>query len=402
VLTHVKELPVPLDQRKQEILKAVVDDYIETAEPVGSKNLIARHAFSVSSATIRNEMAELEEQGYLEHPHTSSGRIPSDKGYRAYVDNLLRPIDLPVEEAERIRACLRDCLDEVTELIRRATSILSENTGYTSLILTPQLRKGQLKQIKMLMIEPGRALVVVVLAAGVVKDRLVRIPSVIDSAQLMQVAAAIEEGLSGMKLDDITLVTVASAARKSELPESLLNQVLYEAYIAIKQADNLEVYMDGTNKVLSYPEFHDIHKARGFFDALSRDKLIAGYMNELREDDAFTSSPETEANQSAEPVHSTRESGLQIAGPGLSRDSRRPAYMVRIGQEIALDGLSDCSFVTTAYRIGETVAGHMGVIGPRRMAYDKVISNINFIKMALDDQMRRITGIEAETEEKET
>lgn len=386
-----------LDQRKQNILKAVVDDYIETAEPVGSKNLITRHSFNVSSATIRNEMAELEEQGYLEHPHTSSGRVPSDKGYRAYVDSLLRPTDIPIEEADRIRASLRACLDEVTELIRKATSILSENTGYTSLILTPQLRKSQLKQIKMLMIEPGRALVVVVLAAGVVKDRLARIPSMIDSAQLMQVANAIEEGLSGMKLDDITLVTVASAARKTTLPDSLLNQVLYEAYIAIKQADNLEVYIDGTNKMLTYPEFHDIHKVKGFYDALSRDGLIAGYMNELRDDEPAIEESCRAGSSTERPVQDSIENRLQISGPHA--DTRRPAYMVRIGQEIALDGLSDCSFVTTTYRVGETVAGHMGVIGPRRMAYDKVISNINFIKVALDEQMRKIAGLGAETED---
>ncbi len=381
-----------LDHRKQEILKAVVDDYIETAEPVGSKNLIARHAFHVSSATIRNEMAELEEQGYLEHPHTSSGRVPSDKGYRSYVDSLLRPRDIPPEEADRIRACLNDCLDEVTDLIRRATSVLSENTGYTSLVLTPQLRKSQLKQIKMLMIEPGRALVVVVLEAGVVKDRLVRIPQMVDSAQLMQVAAAIEEGLSGMKLDDITLVTVASAARKTTIPESVLNQVLYEAYIAIKQADNLEVYMDGSSKMLGYPEFRDINKARGFLDALSRDKLIAGYMNEIGEDE-----PESLESDRDGSVQSDMPTGLALTHG--RNDGRKPAYMVRIGQEIALDGLSDCSFVTTSYRIGDTVAGHMGVIGPRRMAYDKVISHINFIKTALDDRMRKIAGVDTETEE---
>lgn len=387
---------MPLDQRKQEILKAVVDDYIETAEPVGSKNLIARHAFSVSSATIRNEMAELEEQGYLEHPHTSSGRVPSDKGYRSYVDSLLRPRDLSPEDADRIRSCLADCLDEVTDLIRRATSVLSENTGYTSLVLTPQLRKSALKQIKMLMIEPGRALVVVVLEAGVVKDRLVRVPSMIDSAQLMQVASAIEEGLSGMKLDDITLVTVASAARKTAVPESLLNQVLYEAYIAIKQADNLEVYMDGSSKMLSYPEFRDINKAKGFLDALGRDKLIAGYMNELRDDEPIELDVDMDQQDSAG-RHFPEKTGLSLTRN--RRDSRQPAYMVRIGQEITLDGLADCSFVTTSYRIGDTVAGHMGVIGPRRMAYDKVISNINFIKMALDDRMRKIIGHETETEE---
>ncbi|HAL73737.1 MAG TPA: heat-inducible transcription repressor HrcA, partial [Clostridiales bacterium] len=242
-----------LDERKKSILKAVIDDYITTAEPVGSKLLVSKYRFNVSPATIRNEMADLEELGYLEQPHTSAGRIPSDKGYREYVDSLLRVEQLSEEEEEKIRLIMRDSLDELTGLIRKASNILSEKTGYVSLALSPQLNRSHLQQIKMLMIEPGRALVVVVLSAGVVKDRLVRIPDVLDASQLMQIAAAIEEGLSGMTLDDITLVTVATAARNTRLPDNLLNQVMYEAYVAIKQADNLELYMDGRHKLLSYP-----------------------------------------------------------------------------------------------------------------------------------------------------
>ncbi|MGI6326008.1 MAG: heat-inducible transcriptional repressor HrcA [Saccharofermentanales bacterium] len=365
-----------LDERKRNILKAVVDDYIATAEPVGSKALVNRYHFNVSSATIRNEMAELEDQGYLEQPHTSAGRIPSDKGYRAYVDSLLQIEDLTAAEEEKIRVVMRNSLDELTGMIRRASTLLSEKTGYTSLALSPKLNHSHLQQIKMLMIEPGRALVVVVLSAGVVKDRLARVPEVLDAAQLAQIAAAIEEGLSGMKLDDITLVTVATAARNIRLPENLLNQVMYEAYVAIKQADNLEVYMEGSHKLLSYPEFQDVHKAREYLDILNRDGIIAGYMTELKEpsiliEDDEDSDPDDHAETSP-------------ARP-------RASYVVRIGQEIMLEGLTDCSFVTTTYKMGDVVAGRIGVIGPRRMAYGKVISNISFIKQILNEEIRRLT-----------
>jgi heat-inducible transcriptional repressor len=365
-----------LDERKRNILKAVVDDYIATAEPVGSKALVNRYHFNVSSATIRNEMAELEDQGYLEQPHTSAGRIPSDKGYRAYVDSLLQIEDLTAAEEEKIRVVMRNSLDELTGMIRRASTLLSEKTGYTSLALSPKLNHSHLQQIKMLMIEPGRALVVVVLSAGVVKDRLARVPEVLDAAQLAQIAAAIEEGLSGMKLDDITLVTVATAARNIRLPENLLNQVMYEAYVAIKQADNLEVYMEGSHKLLSYPEFQDVHKAREYLDILNRDGIIAGYMTELKEpsiliEDDEDNDPDDHAETSP-------------ARP-------RASYVVRIGQEIMLEGLTDCSFVTTTYKMGDVVAGRIGVIGPRRMAYGKVISNISFIKQILNEEIRRLT-----------
>ena len=385
-----------LDERKRSILRAVIDDYIATAEPVGSKSLVSKYHFNVSPATIRNEMADLEEMGYLEQPHTSAGRIPSDKGYREYVDSLLRVEELTEEEEDRIRMIMRDSLDELTGLIRKASNILSEKTGYVSLALSPQLNRSHLQQIKMLMIEPGRALVVVVLSAGVVKDRLVRIPDVLDASQLMQIAAAIEDGLSGMTLDDITLVTVATAARHTRLPDNLLNQVMYEAYVAIKQADNLELYMDGTNKLLSYPEFQDIHKAKEYLDTLSRDGIIAGYLSEIKDQSADGSEegPFCEYPQ-------IRQSGYRLCDADFQEsDSRqsRPSYVVRIGQEIMLEGLKDCSFITTTYKIGDIVAGRIGVIGPRRMTYGKVISNISFVKQTLNDHIRRLACGEDRTE----
>lgn len=374
-----------LNARKNLILKAVVDDYIGTAEPVGSKSLVNKYSFNVSPATIRNEMAELEELGYLEQPHTSAGRVPSDKGYRAYVDHLLQVEDLPQKEAEVIRSYLRENMDEVTQLIRRAASVLSEKTDYTSLVLSPQYRKSHLKQIKMLMIEPGRALVVVVLSAGVVKDRLVRIPEMLDAQQLMQVASAIEDGLSGMTLDDITLVTVAAAARHTPLPESLINQVMYEAYLSIKQADQLDLYLDGSHRLLAQPEFQDVRKAHDFLETLNRDKLVAGYMSELKEDQDI--------------IHGDYEKNEELVNNGTHikcHAADDPAYMVRIGQEILLDGLKECSFITTSYKIGDTVAGKIGVIGPKRMAYGKVISHINFVKMTVNEQIRRLANGEDE------
>ncbi len=366
----MSELTV-LDERKKNILKAVVDDYIATAEPVGSKALVSKYNFNVSSATIRNEMAELEALGYLEQPHTSAGRVPSDKGYRAYVDNLVQVDDLSDEEITVIRQSFQDSIAELTGLVRKASNVLSDQTGYLSLALSPRLRSSYLQQVKMLMIEPGRALVVVVLSAGVVKDRLVRIPELLSASQLMQVAAAIEEGLAGMTIDDITLVTVASAARNAPLPDSLLNQVLYEAYVSIKQADNLELFIAGQHQLLSYPEFHDIGKTRCFFNTLARNGMIAGYMNEMKDNQLSAGSAAENDEQ---------------------KDDQQPAYMIRIGQEITLEGMQDCSLVTTTYKLGDYVAGKIGVIGPRRMAYNKVIANISFVKHTVNEHLRQLAG----------
>ena len=348
-----------LDDRKKQVLQAIVDDYVTTYEPVGSKALIERHDFTVSSATLRNEMAELERMGYIEKPHTSAGRIPSDKGYREYVNSLLKVDTLTEEEREEITDRVTDSVNEVTDLLRNATNAVSEKTGYISLAMTPRFKDSYLSQLKILMIEPGKALVVVVLSAGVVKDRLVRIPNFITDAQMFDISTAVEHALSGMPLDEITLVTVASSLKGSKIPESLLNQVIFEAYTAIKQAERLDMYLEGEHRMLSLPDFHELSRARDLLGTLSKDGLVAGYVNEMESSKAQSGSKDT--------------------------------YMVRIGQEIALEGLSDCSFVTTTYNVGDTLSGNIGVIGPKRMEYSKVISQINFVRKVVNDEIRKLT-----------
>lgn len=351
-----------LDERKKLILKAVVDDYIATAEPVGSKALAVRGDFNISSATIRSEMAELEEEGYLIHPHTSAGRIPTDKGYRVYVDNLMRIPEPDEKDTRKVKEFFAESFDEISDVLEHASKALADSTGYTSLTLTPRLRKSQLKQIKILMIEPGKVLMVVVLEEGVVKDRLVRVSDIFDEKQLYRIAEAVESGLSGMPIEEITFIAVAAAGKKTELPESILNQILYEAYVSIKQADSLGVYMDGTNQMLNYPEFFEIDKAKNFMDTLSERGMVAGYMDEVNSD----------------------------LGDGAAwGDGRRP-YMIRIGQEIALTGLKDCSFITTLYSTGHKIAGSIGVIGPRRMDYGKVVSSIGFVRTKVNEELKKI------------
>ncbi len=353
---------MPLDERKKMILQAIVDDYVSTYEPVGSKSLIDRHNFSVSSATLRNEMAELEKMGLIEKPHTSAGRIPSDKGYREYVNSLMRIDVISEEECEDIQNRISESVDEVTDLLKNAANTLSEKTGYVSVALTPRLQKSYLTQLKMLMIEPGKALVVVVLSEGVVKDKLVRIPNFLTDEQVMQISRSVESNLLGKPLDEITLITVATSVKDSTIPDSLLNQVLYEAYTAIKQADRLDVFLDGEHRMLSLPEFNSVSRARSFLDTLSRDGMVAGYVNEL--------------NSFAKDSHYMNNEN---------------SYMIRIGQEIALEGLEDCSFITTTYNLGDTLTGNIGIIGPKRMEYSKVISQINFVRKTLNDEIKRLT-----------
>ncbi len=348
-----------LDDRKKQVLQAIVDDYVTTYEPVGSKSLIERHDFTVSSATLRNEMAELEKLGLLEKPHTSAGRIPSDKGYREYVDSLMRVDDLTESEKKEIEGRISESVDEVTDILKNAADTLSETTGFVSLALSPRLQGSYLMQLKILMIEPGKALVVVVLSAGVVKDKVVRIPNFLTNEQLYKISSAVERHVAGKSLDEITYITLATSAKEeSEIPESMLNQVLYEAYTAIKQADRLDVYLQGEHRMLSLPDFSELSRARDLLGTLSKDGMVAGYVNEIE--------------------RTARDEG------------RDDTYMIRIGQEIALEGLDDCSFITTTYKLGDTISGNIGIIGPKRMDYSKVISQINFVRKKINDNIKRI------------
>lgn len=352
-----------LDERKRQVLNAVVNDYVHLAEPVGSKALLSRHNLGVSSATIRNEMAELEEMGYLEQPHTSAGRVPSDKGYRAYVDSLVRVEDLSPQDRAFYKQAMTKNVSEIRDIIELAAGTLADSTQLTSLILTPTYGESELKQVRIMQIEPGKAVVVVVLSAGVVRDRLIHISDVISQDQLEQIARSVEMALSGQKLSEISLLAVTDAGQQEDIPESLLRQVLYETYIAIKQAENIDVYMKGSHQLLKQPEFSDPGKAHQVLDTISQNGLVAGYLTDLVADEIKD-----------------------------GRMDKQSAFAIRIGQEIALEGLEDCSFVTTTYRLGDEIKGKLAVVGPKRMEYSKIISKVDFINHALEEKYQELSS----------
>lgn len=342
-----------MENRKQKILRALVDEYVQRAEPVASKQLAQREDLAYSSATIRNEMAELEFEGYLEKPHTSAGRIPSDKGYREYVNHLVQPTPLSLEKKKQMEVIVEKEFLNLTDMIKEAAQSLSFATGYTALAISPNYAHSYIKQIKMLLLEPGKALVLLVLSAGLVKDQIVNVPQQLKEEELNLLAQAIEQGLSGKKIDEVTLVTVEACAEDLHMPDVFLNQVLAEAYMAIKQAEHLDSYLLGLPNLLKHPEFSSSSKAKHVLDCLSKEGLLAGYLSE---------------NQ--------------------GRFSENSRYMIRIGQEIALDALKDCSFVTTNIEVGQDMYGSIALIGPKRMAYDEVISGIYYMKHVLENKVQ--------------
>ena len=367
-----------MDDRAKMILQAIVNSYVELCEPVGSKYLVEKYNLNLSSATVRNVMSWLEEEGYLEKPHTSAGRVPSDKGYRAYVNNLPYLPPISVKKQAEFRDYLDKQIDEASDLIIRAADYLAEQTAFVSIALSPDYSSAQLQQLKILMIEPGSALVVLVISAGIVHDRLIRVPDLLDRDQLNRIGNAVEAAVKGKALNDITLLMVTTAAEDTDLPEALINQVAYETYTSIKQMDNLDVYIDGSHRLLGQPEFQDIDRAQRFFHAINKPQIVAVYMSDIQKEEADLRA-EKKQEESADSVSLDNESEAETT------KQKRDAYMLRIGQEIALQGLEDMSFISTVYRISDEISGQLAVIGPKRMRYGEIISQVQFINKTLTE-----------------
>jgi len=348
---------VLLDDRKKRILQAIIDDYIDTAEPVGSRTIARKHELGLSSATIRNEMADLEEMGYLAQPHTSAGRIPSDKGYRLYVDQLMKVHQLTPEETESIKSALEIKISEIGQLIRQASSIISKVTKYTSMAITPNLKKSTLKTIQVILIEPGKQLVIVVTNNNVVRNCLVRTPVSVVPDYTVRISNILNEKLNGLTIEQVTANLINEIEDEIGVENDVLMPILEGVSDCIKQVDSPEVYLDGMTNIFNFPEFRrDIRRARDFLNILD-EKYI---MHKLLD---------------------TRKITKEID--------------IKIGEENEFEEIKECSLVTATYKIGDSLVGSLGVIGPTRMEYSKVVSSLDFIRKQISKEIRKL--LEGET-----
>lgn len=344
-----------LDDRKLRILQAIIDDYVHSAEPVGSRTIAKKHELGLSSATIRNEMADLEEMGFLEQPHTSSGRVPSDKGYRLYVDQLMKINELSDNDIERMRNAMEIKINELSQIIRNASVVMSQFTKYTSMAVTPQIKRSALKAVQVVPIEPGKALVIVVTDANIVRNNLVRIPEKITPDFLIQVSNMLNDKLKGYTLEMLKNNFLNGEAEQlTSLPYDLMKPILDGIEDLIKLIDQPEIYMEGTTNILNFPEFKEIHKAKEFFDILDEKKVMSELLNNSR--------------------HSNNE------------------IIIQIGNENVIEGIKDCSLVTASYRVDDYVIGTIGIIGPTRMEYSKVVSSLNYIRNKINQEILKLLG----------
>ena len=333
-----------MDERKFMILQAIIDDYITTAVPVGSRTISRKSGVGYSPATIRNEMSDLEELGYLAQPHTSAGRVPSYKAYRLYVDQLLNVAKLPMEEKERMNSFLTNRTDQVEALIRRAAAVISDATHYTSVIVSPQLNTLRIRNLQMVPVSDTLALMVIVTNAGIVKDTVIRVPEGISPDVLYEISKMLTEQLADKPIDQVRQL-FAEIIRDMGDHRRLLAEAMQVIEDKMARTDYSDVIIGGGANMLSYPEYQDIAKAQNFLSVLeSRDKLKRALAT---------------------------GNGMEVT--------------IRIGPENLLPELSDCSILTATYHAGGQSTGTLGIIGPTRMNYSRAISVLRYMGMALSE-----------------
>jgi len=339
-----------LDERKKKVLAAIVNDYVYTAEPVGSRTIARKYNLGVSPATIRNEMADLEELGYIEQPHTSAGRIPSDRGYRYYVDCLMEKYCLTIEEREYIQERFAQKMNEIEDLIHRSTSLLSLMTKHTAVILAPSVGRSTFQRIQLLQLEPAKILLVVITNTMAVEHQVLDIRPGITEQDLDRVSRVLNSRLKGLALEQLKLETFDEILSELSFQKKLANtvlQVLEQLTLGNKEE---RVFLGGTLNILNQPEFKDIAKIKNLLSILEEGKILRSLLE-------------------------------YSGGLGLS---------IRIGGENNHQGISECSLVTVTYHVDDQLQGTIGLLGPTRMDYAKSISIVEFVAAALSRAIKQM------------
>jgi len=335
-----------LDARKLGILKAIIDEYIMSASPVGSRAISKHEEFNLSSATIRNEMADLEELGYLEQPHTSAGRIPSDKAYRLYVDQMMQKAALTDDEIKIIRAHMSAKLDEVESVMKQTAQALSAVTNYTAMVMPPMLASNRLRHIQLVPLREGRALVIIVTTAGFAREAVIRVPEDMRTGELERISHILTERFYDCRMDQIGDRIAQEMSGELFERRAFLCSVV-EAIEKKMGSDSPNVQLSGATNMLHYPEYADVNKAKSFLVAVEGRNMLSELLK--------------------------RASKLE--------------FSITIGNENEDEMFKDCSIVTATYQIGEEPLGSFGIIGPTRMNYGKVISVLEYMRKSLSQMI---------------
>lgn len=339
-----------LDERKVKILKAIIQTYLETGEPVGSRTISKYSDLQLSSATIRNEMSDLEELGFIVQPHTSAGRIPSDKGYRFYVDQLMKEKENEVTEMQEL---VIQRVDRVELLLKQLAKLLAVNTNYATMISGPQYHHTKLKFIQLSRVEAGKLLIVTVLEGNIIKNSIVRLDAELNDDDILNLNILLNNSLNGLTIEQINLDVISNMKEQAGDRRQVVDLVLNEVADAIRaNEEDLQIYTEGTTNIFKYPELSDGQKASQLISTLEQKELLKNL---------FTDSED---------------------------DGGKNEIQVYIGNETPVQSMQDCSVVTANYVLGDGLRGTIGIIGPKRMDYEKVVSTLRSLMNQLEDTFK--------------
>lgn len=334
-----------LDERKLKILKAIISNYLETGEPVGSRTISKYTDLNLSSATIRNEMADLEELGYIMQPHTSAGRIPTDAGYRLYVDRMMADKDVEMEE---MKTQLLERVDKMESLLKQVAKVLAYNTNYATLVTAPQYQNSKLRFIQLSQVDENQLLAVIVVDGNVIKNKLMNVERLLGNDEVLKLNVLLNTFLQGASLQDINLEMIQTIKAQAGEFADIMENIFQGIAEAIHEADEVEIYTSGATNILKYPELGDIEQTTKLLEALEERQGLDELIDES--------------------INSDSASGIQVY----------------IGEEAPVSNMKDCSIVTATYELAEGGKGTIGIIGPKRMDYKKVVSTLKNLTGELD------------------
>lgn len=334
-----------LSERKHTILRAIIQNYLETGEPVGSRTLSKSTDLKLSSATIRNEMADLEDLGYIFQPHTSAGRIPSDKGYRLYVDMLMQDKE---QELEELKSVMLEKTDRVEKVLKQAAKVLAANTNYATMVSSPVNRRNTLKFIQLSQVDAEQIVAVIVMGGNMIKNKIIQVGDMLSNETLLKLNMLLNTTLNGMSIEEINLGLIARLKEEAGIHSQVISDVLDAVADIIQVEDDMEIYTSGTTNIFKYPELSDKQSAQEIINAFEEKQQLADLVTET--------------------LASEENHGIQVY----------------IGDEAPVKTMRDCSVVTATYELGDGMKGTIGIIGPKRMDYEHVMKTLKTLQSELD------------------
>ena len=334
-----------LSERKLKILHAIIKTYLETGEPVGSRTISKYTDLNLSSATIRNEMADLEELGFIMQPHTSAGRIPSDKGYRLYVDMLMEEKE---QELNEMQEQMLQKADKMEQLLKQAAKVLASDTNYATMVSTPRSSANKIKFIQLTMVDDEQLIAVIVLGGNVIKNRIIHVEEPLSNENLLKLNMLLNTTLNGMAIEEINLGLIARLKEQAGTYSEVIGKVLDAIADSIQLEEEMQIYTSGTTNIFKYPELSDKQSAQEIISAFEeKQQLTALVTQTLAQED---------------------NTGIQVY----------------IGDETPVQTMKDCSVVTATYELGDGMRGTIGIIGPKRMDYEHVLKSMKRLQSELD------------------